>query len=66
MARPAFSRVQVLERNRRNKGQIDMRTPPFALRMELREPIIPGRRLMLDGLLSALLFERTGDAAAGC
>jgi len=35
---------------------------PFALRMELREPIIPGRRLMLDGLLSALLFERTGDA----
>jgi hypothetical protein len=34
---------------------------PFALRMELSEPIIPGRRLMLDGLLSGLLFERTGD-----
>jgi len=33
----------------------------FVLRLGLKTPIIPGRRLMLDGLLSGLLFERTGD-----
>jgi len=35
----------------------------FAIRLELATPIIPGRRFMLDALLSGLLFERLGDAA---
>ena len=35
----------------------------FAIRLELAAPIIPGRRFMLDALLSGLLFERLGDAA---
>jgi hypothetical protein len=33
----------------------------FVVGMGLKSPIIPGRRLMLDALLSGLLFERTGD-----
>ena len=34
----------------------------FAIRIELGSSIIPGRRYHLDGLLGALIFERTGDA----
>jgi hypothetical protein len=35
----------------------------FAVRLELRTPIIPGRRFMMDALLSGLLFDRLGDPA---
>jgi hypothetical protein len=35
----------------------------FVVRIGLKSPIIPGRRLMLDALLSGLLFARTGDPA---
>ena len=37
----------------------------FVVRIGLKSPIIPGRRLMLDALLSGLLFARTGDPAGG-
>ena len=35
----------------------------FVVRIGLKSPIIPGRRLMLDALLAGLLFARTGDPA---
>ncbi|WP_296716816.1 hypothetical protein [Tistrella sp.] len=34
---------------------------PFVVRIQLSSPVILGKRLALDGLLAALLFERTND-----
>lgn len=34
---------------------------PFTLRLQLATSVITGRRLTLDALLAALIFERTGD-----
>jgi hypothetical protein len=34
---------------------------PFTLRLQLASSVIVGRRLTLDALLAALIFERTGD-----
>lgn len=36
---------------------------PFVMKITLGSPIIPGRRLLLDGLLSALIYEMTGSVA---
>lgn len=34
---------------------------PFVIKISMATPVIPGRRLLLDGLLAALIYERTGS-----